>query len=159
MAARSADEAEERPDFVDEQAGLLERGEVTAALDLVPVAQVAEPGRDPPPGEAGDLLWEDRAAGRDAHRVVPTRAQALPVEASGRRCGGWQPVEHDVVEQLVAGERVLGVAGAVRPRPELLHDPGALACGRVDQPVAEGLRAGRLLGRGAGAPPARLGEP
>jgi hypothetical protein len=50
LAARSADEAEERPYFVDEQAGLLERGEVTTALDLVPVAQVAEPGFDPPPG-------------------------------------------------------------------------------------------------------------
>ena len=49
------------------------------------------------------------------------------------------------------------MAVAVGPVPELLDDPRALRRRRVDQPVAEGLRARRLLGRVPRAPPAVVG--
>ena len=79
--------------------------------------------------------------------------EALPVEPGRRRAGAGEPVEHHVVEQLVAGEDVLGVAVAVGPGPELLDDPRGLAGGGVDEPVPERLRPGRLLGRVAGLLP------
>ena len=44
---RSPDGAEERPHLVDEDAGLLERGEVSTAVELVPVADVDEPALRP----------------------------------------------------------------------------------------------------------------
>ena len=86
--------------------------------------------------------------------VSPPRAalEALPVEPGRRRAGGRQPVVHDVVEQPVAGHRVLRVPVVVRPGPELLDDPGRLGRRRVDQAVAEGLRSSGLLGRVPGAP-------
>jgi hypothetical protein len=50
------------------------------------------------------------------------------------------------------------MAVAVGPGVELLHDPGALAGGRVHQAVAQRLGAGRLLGGVASAPAAVLLE-
>jgi hypothetical protein len=99
----------------------------------------------PAPRAAEDLLREDAAADGDLHRVHGRDVEALPVETRRRRGRGGQPVEHHVVEQLVACEHVLRVAVAVHPAPELLEDPGGLAGGRVDEPVAHRLRAGALL--------------
>lgn len=67
-ACPSAHVAEERPELLDEQLGLLESGEVAAAVELAPVAQVAEAALGHSPGKAEDLLWEDRAAGRRVDR-------------------------------------------------------------------------------------------
>src|ERR1700722_14558250 len=47
---------------------------------------------------------------------------------------------------------------AVRPRPELLDDPGQLSPRRVDEPITERLRPGGLLLRIAGSPFAVLDE-
>src|SRR6516165_7745335 len=47
---------------------------------------------------------------------------------------------------------------AVRPRPELLDDPGQLPDRRVDEPVTERLRPGGLLRGVAGSPLAVLCE-
>ena len=89
------------------------------------VNRVSAQRRDDP----HDLLREDRAPGGHVDGAVDSSGsgEALPVEPGRRGAGGRQPVEHHVVEQLVAGEDVLGVAVAVGPRPELLDDPGALA--------------------------------
>jgi hypothetical protein len=51
------DEAEERAEFVDEQFGLLEGGEVTALAGLAPVADVGEALLGPSPGRAGIRAW------------------------------------------------------------------------------------------------------
>jgi hypothetical protein len=42
--------------------------------------------------------------------------------------------EHHVVEHLVSGQGVFGVAAVVGPGPKLLDDPRAQAGGRVDEP-------------------------
>src|SRR5262249_5519256 len=78
---------------------------------------------------------------------------ALPVQAARRRTTGCDPVDGNVVQQLVAGENGIGVTVAVGPRPELLHDPRQLAGRRVHQAVAERLRPARLLVLVARAPP------
>ena len=140
---------EERADVRDEQPGLLEGREVPAARHRRRV---------------GDVVAGLRARLRGARRVSRGKAatpvgsstpaggaeaavDALPVQPGRGRPGAGDPVEHHVVEQLVAAERVLGMPVAVRPGPELLHDPGGLAGGRVRQPVAQGLRPCRLLFR------------
>ena len=119
---------------------------MAALVELVPVAKIGEPLLGPAAGGAGRSPWgrsrRPTGAGRPSR---PMPAEALPVQAGRRGAGGGQPVEHHVVEQLVPGQHVLGVAVAVGPGPELLDDPGRLAGRRVDQAVAQGLRSGRLL--------------
>src|ERR1700744_1653580 len=103
----------------------LERGEVAAALGPVVVAEVGEAGAGEALGEADDLARIGDVGGRrgDLLDRGEGAAEALPVEARRGRRGGVQPVDHYVVEQLVAGEGVLRVAVAVRPGGELLDDP------------------------------------
>ena len=93
----------------------------------------------------------DRVADLAGDPLVDLR-DALPVEPGGGGPGAGQPVEHQVVEQLVARERVLGVPVAVGPGPELLDDPGAQGGRRVHQGVADRLRTGRVLARVARVP-------
>ena len=71
--------------------------------------------------------------------------ETLPIETSrrGRRCR--HPIQHDVVEQFVATQHVLGIAVAIGPGPELLEDPRRLPARRIGQAIAERLRPGRLL--------------
>src|SRR5438270_11661942 len=80
LLAGSADVAEERAQLFDEQRGLFEGGEVAAAVELVPVAQVLEAALGPPAGDAEDLLGKDRAAGGNLDRAVVDVAEALPVQ-------------------------------------------------------------------------------
>src|SRR5437867_767469 len=47
----------------------------------------------------------------------------LAVQAHRRRDCARHPIRHDVGDELVACERVLGVALAAAPRAELLDDP------------------------------------
>jgi NAD(P)-dependent dehydrogenase (short-subunit alcohol dehydrogenase family) len=103
--------AEAGAHLVDEELGLLEGGEVPAAVELVPVAQVAEAPLDPALATGGRsrLGKTEQPTGTstgprdvDARRSSPSTAAPTT-----RRCR--QPVEHHVVEQLVAGEDVLGV--------------------------------------------------
>ena len=58
-------------------------------------------------------------------------------------CG--HPVEHDVGEELIAGEGVRRMAVAVAPGPELLHDPGQQAGRRIVEGHAQGLWLGALF--------------
>src|SRR5262245_6528871 len=93
----SANEAEERSQLVDEQRGFFEGGEVAAAVQLVPIAQVGVVGFGPPPGGAEYLLREDGTADGHADRLRADAMEALPVEA-GRGCSGCgKPIEHHVV--------------------------------------------------------------
>src|SRR5580704_18912938 len=56
-------------DFADERLGLLERGEVAALIQFVPVLHVRELLVGPAAGRAEDLLGEDRAADRNRDRA------------------------------------------------------------------------------------------
>src|SRR4029450_9457445 len=105
---------------------------MAAASGLVPVADVEEALLCPPSRGALQLLGEDRAAcrnvdpgGAGAGDQLVHSPDALPVQAGGGGAGAGQPVEHQVVEELVAGEHVLWMAVAVRPGIGLLDDPGA----------------------------------
>ena len=80
--------AEERTDLVDEDLGLLEGGEVPAAIGLVEVPKVGEPPLDPTPRRPEDLLREDRAPERDRDRFGVGLVEALPVEPRRRRAVG-----------------------------------------------------------------------
>ena len=135
-----------------EQIRLFEGGEVTAAVELVPVPDVGVLARRPPPAGTDDLVRVDAAAGRHRDEPLAELAEALPVEPRRRCRRRREPVHRDVVEQLVAGQRVLDVVTAVRPPPELLEDPRRLSGRRVDQAVADRLGPRALLFRVAGVP-------
>src|SRR5688572_24491114 len=107
---------------------------MTALVELVPISDVGVALLRPAARRAGVLLGEDRAAGGHGHDVhvrpiEPLRhlPDALPVQARRRGAGSRKPVKHHVVEELVTREYVLGMAIAIGPRPELLHDPRAEA--------------------------------
>src|SRR3954468_177365 len=130
--------------LLGEQRRLLEGGEVAAAVRLAPVADVAEALFGPAPAWALELVGEDRAAGGDVDEVAWLEralepacdvVQAFPVEARGRGARAREPVEHEVVEQRVAGHRVTRVG----PVAQLLRDPGREPGGGVDKGVADRL--------------------
>ena len=85
---------------------LLERREVAAAVELVPVAQVGEPRLRPAARDAGRS-----PSGRSSSRLgtgisAKSRRRKLSQYSRAEDApGARQPVEHDVVEQLVARER------------------------------------------------------
>src|SRR5262245_46404379 len=107
--SRSAHVSEGLAHLAHEDLGYLEGGEVAAALELAEVDQTGEALLRPAPRGAEDLLREDGASRRHRDRIERRRPEALPVE-TGRRGGRpRQPVEHDVVEELVAREHVLRV--------------------------------------------------
>src|SRR5882672_7886173 len=97
------------PQLLGEELWLLERGEVTASVDLIPVEQVG-PHRFSPRLRRGEYLvrkdrrrhWQFDPSSGEASK---SGAGVLPVDA-GRRCGRvGEPVEADVVEHRVDRER------------------------------------------------------
>src|SRR6266403_2575029 len=136
---RSTELREALAQLGDKQIGLLERGEVPALGDHVPVDQLRVGPLAP------DLRRLERLAGEHTHgdghvELLPreVRRKALEIEPRRRRPRVREPIEHDVVEHLVVGQprRVLGI----RPLRQLLIDPGGLADRRVGEAVAERLR-------------------
>ena len=142
-----AQRAEAGADLVDQHVGPLQRGEVPAAVELAPVDDVPEALFGPAARAAEDLLREQADAGGHLHRVAADLGEALPVQPRRRGGAVRQPVQHHLVEQLVARQHVLGVAVAVHPGLVLLHHPGRLAGGRIGQAVAQRLRPRALLAR------------
>src|SRR3954469_22198592 len=85
---------EERAQLIDKQLGLLECGEVAAAIRLVPVADVREAPLGPSPRRALELMRKDGAAGWNRHTVARAGRDpfvdlpdALPVQPCGGRTG------------------------------------------------------------------------
>ena len=131
---------------------------MAALVELVPVLDVRVALFGPPTRAADDLLGVDRATGRDLDPTAAEVGEALPVQTGRRRTGRGEPVDRDVVEDLVPGQRRLRVPVVVGPGPHLLGDPCALAGGRIDQAVAERLGPGRLLLRVARIPSVVVAE-
>src|SRR2546425_3326011 len=138
------------PQLLGKELWLLERGEVTAPVDLIPVEQVGPQRLSPSLWRAEYLVRKDRrrhwqfdpASGREASE---SRAGVLPVDA-GRRCGGvGEPVEADVVEHRVDRERIFRIAVIVGPGLKLLVDPQRLTRGRIRKRIAYGLRTRRVF--------------
>src|SRR3954453_24040214 len=147
----SAHRPEELSDLADIQLRLLECGEMAALLHLAPMRDVAEVRLHPAPHRRDDLPGKDSHARRHLDdRRGPALAEAFPIEPRRRGRGLRRPVEHDVVEQLVLGEDVLGMTVAIGPGPEFFQNPGRLPARRIRQAVAECLRPRRLLLRIAG---------
>src|SRR3954469_24248254 len=110
-AAYSAECPERRADLAGEQLGLLPGGEVATLVDLVEVDDVRVARLDPAARRPPDLAGERREAERDrrrrqrlAARGRGVRPVGLPVRAGRRGAGAGQPVQRDVVENVVAGE-------------------------------------------------------
>src|SRR5690349_5165764 len=126
ICGSSSQLAEERADVVDQQVGLFERSEVTAAVEARVALEVERAFR-PRARCAEDLLRENGGRGRHLH-PLPHRAEAaaalgLAVETHRGVDRVRHPVDGEVREQRVAADGVLGVAVVVGPRPELLDDP------------------------------------
>src|SRR5271168_928456 len=133
----SAVRTEERPQLVHKEFGLLEGREVAAPRHFVPVGNVPEARLHPGPYWGDDLLGKHRHTRRHINRKFRAAlAEAFPVEPGRGSCGRRHPVQHDVVQEFVAAQDVLGMAIAIGPGPEFFQDPCRLACGRVAQAVA-----------------------
>ena len=155
----SAQRLGEPPHVVDEDLGLLERGEVTALVVLRPLRQRRQDLLRPPPDRPHRVLGERGHRGRHRQRPGPgpgadevrVEVLGLVVQLSARSGGRRQPVEHDVGQQVIAADRVFRRIRRVGPLLELLDDPGELADGRVGKAVGDRLRARALDLQPAGA--------
>src|SRR5262245_4157177 len=138
VSSQLAQRLEGGAELAGEQLRLLPCCEVTAPVDDVEVDQLVIGALGPALRRAIDLAGEHRDRGRQRNvDGVEVVGVVLPVQARarGRRVG--QPVQRDVVEDLVAGERALRVATAVRPRGELVVEPGGEPDRRVGEAVAQ----------------------
>src|SRR5262249_22958051 len=108
--SRSAKRSERRPKLVCKDLRLLPGGEVTALVDLVVVDDVRVGGLDPTPRGLEDLAGEGRETDRDVDRRRRLAGGAsgglcaLPIRPRRRGAGTCQPVERDVVEEVIARE-------------------------------------------------------
>src|SRR3954451_8542438 len=102
---------ERRANLAGKELGLLPGGEVAALVDLVEVDDVRVARLDPAARRAPDLAGERREAERDRRWRQRLGARGggvgpvgLPVGAGRGGAGAGQPVQRDVVENVVAGE-------------------------------------------------------
>jgi FAD/FMN-containing dehydrogenase len=107
--------AERRAHFLGEELRLLAGGEMAAFFDLVEVGDVGVRLLDPATGCREDLAGKRGEAhrDRDRRRSLAGRASlcssALPVRPRRRGSSARQPVERDVVEDVVPGEIARGL--------------------------------------------------
>src|SRR3954452_22357151 len=97
------------PDLRCEKLRLFPGSEVAALVDLVEVSDVRVARLDPAARRPPDLSWKRREAERDlrrrqwlrtrGRRVRPVR---LPIRSSCRGTGAGEPVQRDVVEDVIA---------------------------------------------------------
>src|SRR5689334_12683206 len=93
--------------LLTEELRLLPGGEMAAPVDFVVVDQVVVGALDPVTRRLEDLAGEDRVGHREPDVrwwVLQRRfrtAAGLPVDPRGRGAGARQPVERDVVEDMV----------------------------------------------------------
>src|SRR6266478_7624341 len=112
---RLAHRLEGRPQLLAEQLGLFPRGEVAALVGLVVVGDVGVALIDPASRRSPDLAGETGEADRklDRRRRLPGGTGgglcALPVLPSRRGTSARQPVQRDVVEDVVPGEVARGL--------------------------------------------------
>src|SRR6478672_13357902 len=103
---------ERRAKLARKEIGLFPGGEVAALVDLVEVGEVGVDRLDPAARGSPDLAGErgeadrhgDRRRGLAARKRCGQRACVLPVRPGRRRRGAGQPVQRDVVEDVVPTE-------------------------------------------------------
>src|SRR4029077_643160 len=115
-----AERPEARADFFRKQLRLFPGREVAAFAGLVEVDEVGVDLLGPAARSLEDLAGERRDAGRELHlrTRLPGRVScglsALPVRAGGRGPDARQPVQRDVVQDVVPGEIARGLAAKKR---------------------------------------------
>ena len=100
--------AEGRPELLREQLGLFPGGEVAASVEPVVVDEVVRVGAlGPAPGSLVQLVGEHADGERYGDGLGIEEARVvLPIEASRGDPGVGQPIEGDVVEEVVSREAV-----------------------------------------------------
>src|SRR5215472_10334155 len=157
FAVSSPERAECVANLAGEQLRLFPGGEVTALVDLVEVREVGVGLLDPTTWSLEDLAGEGGEGGWDRDRRwnlagrLGLGLSALPVRAGGRGTAACQPVERDVVDDVVAGEVASGLPVNKGVRDLLVavrvmvEHPGGQGHGRIQKGVADGLRPRGLL--------------
>src|SRR5579875_3058840 len=107
-----ADRSERRAELGREQPWLLPGGEMVAPVQLVEVDEVGVGPLGPAARDLVDLVREGAHRGRDRDALdVEEADRVLPVQAGGGNPGVRQPVERDVVQDLVPGQVADGMSG------------------------------------------------
>src|SRR5260370_325202 len=109
------------PRLFGEELWLLERGEVPAPVDLIPVEQVGPQHLSPGLWRAEYLVRKDRRRhwqfDPSAGQARPAGAGVLPVDAGRRRGGVGEPVETDIVAHPIDRKPIFSIAPGIRPPP------------------------------------------
>jgi hypothetical protein len=115
---------ERGPDLVREQRRLLPCGEVAALVDLVVIDEVGIGPLRPTPRGLILLSGKDAQGHRDGDALrVEEAALMLPIETIRRDSRVREPIERDVVEDLVTRQLAGGARGLVQARDD--------RCGRL----------------------------
>src|SRR5258708_11116769 len=126
---------ERLPQLIGEELWLLERGEVTAPVDLIPVEQVGPQRLSPGLWRAEYLVRKDRRRhwqfDPSAGQTRVAGAGVLPVDAGRRRGGICEPVETDIVAHRSDGALTFRIALVILPPLALLVHPHCLARSRI----------------------------
>jgi hypothetical protein len=146
----SAQRSERRSNLLTEDLRLFPGREVTALGGFMEVVQRGMGLPWPAFRRAIDLVREHRD--RDRHfdligllcRGAKVVVVIFPVEAGRGGAAVGEPVERDVVEHFVATNHAFGVAVAVAPLGDLFVGKGGQTTGRIDERVADSLRADAL---------------
>ena len=134
---RSAQRPEARSDLFAEELRLLPRGEVAALVNFVEVDEVGVGALRPASRSLVLLAWEDADSHWNGDALdVEEAALVLLVQTRGGNPRVGQPVERDVVEELVTGQLSSVARGAVDAR----HETGgrlAVTIPMVEKPGGE----------------------
>src|SRR5262245_48488576 len=119
---------------------------MTALVDFVEVNKVAVGSLDPAPGRPPQLAGEDGKCRRNGDLPLIGDARVLPVEPCSGGAGVGDPVQGDVVENLVPSQLALrmsckGVCDLFVRMRIVIHQPGGETHWRLSETVADRLRA------------------
>src|SRR5262245_32426141 len=112
---------------------------MTAFIKFVEMDEFGISPLGPTPRSGVDFVWQDAHRNRDGDIFDIEEGEAVfPIESSGRHRGAGQPIEGDVVEDVVAGE-------ALRLTVEDARDELVTANVVIEYPCREA--DGRILNR------------
>jgi hypothetical protein len=97
-------------DFCRKELRLFPRGEVAALIHLAEIDQVWVGSLDPRPRRTPEFTGEDRECCGNSDFSLVGDARVLPVEPCGGSAGVREPIESDVVEDVVSYKLALGVS-------------------------------------------------